>query len=217
MCPVDRRCSAVPRARGSIRADTSARRGECYARARVPLPTLICFTFASGVAAALASRGELRVSPRPPLLTRSFGAFAIATFWITLPVGLYFYVFHGDWFLLYLVDVQRVPSAVALIGFVLLEGVGSLGFALGASLTRSQRDVLGGAVVGLGVLAAGASVLAVRSRLQLVGTFAQWSGGFGLVPFDEAPTLPGAILGATVLLVGHGVVLARLSYGGRRG
>ncbi|MCB9599638.1 MAG: hypothetical protein H6721_33425 [Sandaracinus sp.] len=182
----------------------------------MPLPTLICLTFASGIAAALASRVELRVSPRPPLLTRSFGAFVIATGWVTVPVGLYFYVFHGDWFLLYTLDVEHIPSALALIGFVFLGGVGAIGFALGASLTRNQRDTLGGALAALGVLAGGATVLLARGRLGLVGDFTQWEGRFGLVPFDEAPTLQGAVLGAAILLVGHGFLLARLSFGGRR-
>lgn len=182
----------------------------------MPLPTLICITFASGVAAALASRVELRVSPRPPLLTRSFGAFAVGTMWITLPVGLYFYVFHGDWFLLYTIDVDRIPSALALVGFLLLGGVGALGFITGASLTRNQRDSLGGAVAAFGVLAGGAAVLVARERLAMVGTYAQWVGGFGLVPFAEGPALPGAILGGAIVFVGQAFVLARLSFGGRR-
>ena len=182
----------------------------------MPLPTLICLTFASGVAAALASRVELRVSPRPPLLTRSFGAFAIATAWITLPVGLYFYVFHGDWFLLYTVDVDRIPSALVLVGFLLLGGVGALGFVAGASLTRNQRDSIGGAVAAIAILAGGAAVLVARERLAVVGTYAQWSGGFGLVSFAEGPALQGVILGGAILVVGHAFVLARLSFGGRR-
>ena len=37
----------------------------------VPLPSLLCFVFAAGIAIALAGRSELRVSPRPVLLTSS--------------------------------------------------------------------------------------------------------------------------------------------------
>jgi hypothetical protein len=139
-----------------------------------------------------------------------------ATAWVTVPVGLYFYVFHGDWFLLYTVDVQRIPSALALVGFVLLGGIGALGFAAGANMVRNQRDTLGGIIAGFGVLAAAATLLVARDRLVLVGTHAQWEGRFGLEPFESGPALQGALLGAAVLVLGHVFLLMRLSFGGRR-
>ncbi|MEM9072054.1 MAG: hypothetical protein AAGE52_26345 [Myxococcota bacterium] len=183
----------------------------------MPLPTLICLAFASGIAAALAARVELRVSPRPPLLTQSFGAYLVFAMLVLVPVGVYFYVFHGDWFLLYTFDVSRVPSALALIGFLVLAGVGSLGFAVGASMVRGQRDTLGGILVGLSVLAAGAVAVVARDRLGVVGNFAQFEGGFGLKTFGSGPLMQGALTMGGILLVGAMFLLLRLRASGRRG
>ena len=61
-----------------------------------------------------------------------------------VPVSVYFYVFHGDWFLLYLFDVSRIPSAIAMVGFFVQAGlgapagdVGGLTLSLGTSLALS--------------------------------------------------------------------------------
>ena len=183
----------------------------------MPLPSLVCLAFASGMAAALAGRVELRVSPRPPLLTRSFSAYLVFALLVLVPVSVYFYVFHGDWFLLYLVDVRRVPSAVALLGFALEAAVGGLGFLLGASMVRSQRETAGGAIVGFGVLAAGAVFIVGRDRLAQVGTYAQYNGGFGLEPFTEGPLVQGAILMGAILVVGLASLLLRIHSSGKRG
>ena len=77
-----------------------------------------------GLAAALAGRQELRMSPRPIALTRSFGAYLSYVSLVVVPASAYFYAFHGDWFLHYTVDVERIPSAVALVGFVGQAGLG---------------------------------------------------------------------------------------------
>ncbi|MEO0326003.1 MAG: hypothetical protein AAF447_23840 [Myxococcota bacterium] len=181
----------------------------------MPLPTLVFFALASGVAAALAGRLELRLSPRAPLLTRSFGAYAIFAGLVLVPVSVYFYVFHGDWFLLYLLDVRKVPSAVAMVGFLLQLGLGALGFSFGASQVRAQRDGAAlGAVLALLVLAV-AVPFAARARLALVGSFAQFQGHFGLEPYGRGPLMQGAILMGAFLLVGLGALLLRLRLGGR--
>ena len=183
----------------------------------MPLPTLICLVFATGIAAALAARVELRVSPRPPLLTRSFAAFAVFTMLVPVPVGVYFYLFHGDWFLLYTLDVHGIPSALALLGFLVLGTIGALGFAVGASMVRGQRETLGGILVGLAVLAAGAVAVVARDRLGVVGTFAQYEGGFGLEAYGGGPLLQGGIVMGAVLLLGIVFLVWRLHLSGRRG
>lgn len=183
----------------------------------MPLPTLICLAFASGIAAALAARVELRVSPRPPLLTQSFGAYAVFALLVLVPVGVYFYLFHGDWFLLYAFDVERIPSALALVGFLLLGGVGALGFVVGASMVRGQRDALGGVLAGLSVLAAIGVAVVARERLGLVGTYAQFKGGFGLQPFGRGPLVQGTAAMSAILLAGILFLLLRLRAAGRRG
>ena len=105
----------------------------------MPLPTLLPIALGIGIATALVGGRELRMSPRHALLTATFKAFALFLALVLLPISVYFYVFHGDWFLLYTFDVRRIPSAVALIGFLVELALGVGGFAVGAQLARGQR------------------------------------------------------------------------------
>lgn len=183
----------------------------------MPMPTLLCLALASGVAAALAGRSELRVSPRPALLTRSAAAYGLFAGLVMVPVSIYFYVFHGDWFLLYLVDVRRIPSAIALIGFILEILVGAGGFAAGAALVRGQREraaVVLGSLAGVGAIAV---VIAGRDRLAVVGSYAQFHGGFGLEPWGSGVLLQGTLAMTLILAIGLTYLLVRLHMGGRRG
>ena len=102
--------------------------------------------FAAGIAIALAGRSEIRVSPRPVLLTTSATALLLYASLLVVPVGVYFYVLHGDWFLLYTIDVQRIPSALALVGFILVVGVGSLMTTLARCCRPAPPDAIGGFV-----------------------------------------------------------------------
>lgn len=165
----------------------------------------------------MAGRSELRVSPRPALLTRTFGAHAIFLATLVVPISVYFYVFHGDWYLLYLVDVRRVPSAFALLSFMAHGAIGSGGFLAGASLIRAQKEVVA-ALLGSGPLvgAVAFGVLA-RSRLAVVGSYAQFHRGFGLKPFAESALLEGAALMTLVLVVGLLALVFRIHWGTRRG
>ncbi len=183
----------------------------------VPLPTLICLAFATGIIAALAGRVELRVSPRPALLTRSFLAYMVFTTSVLVPIAIYFYVFHGDWFLLYTIDVNQIPSALALVGFVVLALVGAAGFVLGSVMVRGQRDTLGMLLVALAVVGAVGIAIIARDRLSVVGTYAQYEGSFGLEDFSEGPLVQGAGLMGAILLVGIIALVGRLHVSGRRG
>jgi hypothetical protein len=183
----------------------------------LPLPSLLCIAFASGVASAIAGRSELRVSPRPALLTRSFGAYAIFLSVLLVPISVYFYVFHGDWYLLYLVDVRRVPSALALLSFMGHVALGAAGFLLGAGMVRSQRDVLAGLSAGA-VTALGVGVFGLaRARLSVVGTYAQYHRGFGLAPITESGLLDGGVLMSVLLVIGLAALLFRVHWGTRKG
>ena len=181
------------------------------------MPTLLLLALGSGVAAAIASRRELRVSPRHALLSRGFGAYMVFVVLVLVPVSAYFYVFHGDWSLLYWFDVRRIPSAVALVGFLLEGAIGAGGYLLGAGLVRSQRDTVGGAVVGGAVLAALGVVILARERLSDVGSYAQYRGGFGLEPYSGGAVFRGTLLMTGVLVAGLAYLLVRLYFGGRRG
>lgn len=180
----------------------------------MPLPTQLLLTFVTGVAAALAARTELRVSPRPALLCQSFAAYLAYAALVLVPVSLYFYVFHGDWYLMYLLDVQRVPSALVLVGCGVQLALGTGGFLLGAILIRAQRDQIAGAAIGLGVAAAAAVVALARDRLSLVGTYAQFQGDFGLKEYGGA-LLQGSLWMTLWVVLGLGFLLYRLGVAAR--
>lgn len=180
----------------------------------MPLPTLVFLALGIGVAAALAGGTELRLSPRHALLTNSFMAFAMFLGLVLLPASAYFYIFHGDWFLLYTIDVNRIPSAMALVGFILEAGVGMAGFSLGAGLARSQRSRAGIVAVAVCLLLCGSVVLVWPERLSMVGTLAQYRGGFGLTDYGGS-LLQGAMAMAGFIVVGGVFLVLRIRLGGR--
>jgi len=157
------------------------------------------------------------VSPRPPLLSRSFFAWVSFAVLVLVPVSVYFYAFHGDWFLLYLIDMRQIPSALAMIGFAIEVLIGAGGFVLGSVLIRGQRDTLAGGLAVLFVALSIAVVPAAGERLSQVGSFAQYNGGFGLTPYGSGSLMTGTLAMGTILVLGLGVLLGRLYLGSRRG
>lgn len=181
----------------------------------MPLFTQILLTFATGLAAALAARTDLRVSPKPAAFSRAFLAYLMYAGLVLVPVSVYFYLFHGDWFLLYLVDTGRVPSAVALVGCLLQLTIGAGGFLAGASLVRTQRDPWLGAAIGASVALAFGILPLARHRLSVVGTYAQYQGDFGLSAYGGA-LLQGTLWMSLWMCLGLGYLLYRLGPGTRR-
>jgi hypothetical protein len=175
----------------------------------------VFLAFGIGLGAALLGAAELRLSPRHALLSSSFRAFALFLVLLILPVSVYFYVFHGDWFLLYSVDVRRVPSALALLGFVAEVGLGVVGFMIGSAMARAQRMGLGYALSAVCFPLAVAVALIWPERLRSVGTFAQYRGDFGLQPYGGPLMQAGAAMGG-VLLVGAAFLLVRIAASRRR-
>ena len=106
----------------------------------MPIPFLVFLSFAAGAATAVAGRSEVRSSPRPVLLTRALQGYVIFAILVLIPASAYFYIFHGDWSLLYWVDTSTVPSAVALLLFVAELGLGILGYLIAALAVRNHRD-----------------------------------------------------------------------------
>ena len=182
----------------------------------MPLSSLVFFAFSVGIASAFAGGSELRLSPRHALGTNSFFAFAAFLVLLVIPVSVYFYIFHGDWFLHYIVDVRRIPSALALLGFALEGGIGVLGFVVGAVLARGQRVAAGGAVIGACFLAGLSIYLMVPDRLAVVGTYAQFRGSFGLSEYSGA-ILRGGLAMACYLILGTAFLLLRIRLGLKRG
>ncbi len=181
----------------------------------MPLLTQLLLTFATGLAAALAARADLRVSPKPAAFSRAFLAYLLYAGLVLIPASIYFYVFHGDWYLLYLVDTVRVPSAVALVGCGFEFGLGAGGFLLGASMVRSQRESWLGAAIAVSVGLSGVVIALGQQRLSVVGTFVQYQGDFGLAAYGGA-LLQGTLWMTLWMGLGLGYLLYRLGPGGRR-
>ncbi len=181
----------------------------------MPLPPLLAFALLTGLLASLAGRQELRMSPRPIVLTRGFASYVSYACLVVVPISVYFYVFHGDWFLLYVFDVDRIPSAIALIGFVLEAGLGALAFLLGAALVRNQREVVVAVLAGVVAILGAVAVLLYTDRLGQVGTHAQFHGQFGLTGYSDGPLLTGALAMGGVSVIGLAFLLGRLWVTGR--
>lgn len=181
----------------------------------MPLPSLVLFTFVSGLLAALAGRADLRVNPKPIARSPAFFAYLFYPALVLVPVSLYFFVFHGDWYVLYLLDTARVPSALVLVACLCEVGVGALGFWLGGLLIRAQREQWAGVLVGVvGSLGLAVVPLAYR-RLSVVGSYAQFQGDFGLEPYGGA-LLHGSLWMTLWLLVSLGFLVYRLGPGAQR-
>jgi hypothetical protein len=182
----------------------------------LPLPTLIFVAFGCGIAAAMAARIELRMSIRPVLLTNSFTVFLIFLILVLVPTSVYFYVFHGDWFLLYLINVHRIPSALALIVFIFEASFGVLGFAIGAMLARGQQHTVATVLIALSIIASIAVIFVCPDRLAVVGNYAQYHGDFGLVAYRSSSVIKGSITMGIGLIAGIAFLVASLSYRGPR-
>lgn len=133
-----------------------------------------------------------------------------------VPVSAYFYMFHGDWFLLYLADTERVPSALALLGGVVEIALGAVGFLLGASLVRTQREQWAGAAIGAALSLALGMLPVVRQRLMVVGSYRQFHGDFGHGTYGGA-LFQGTLVMSLWMVVGLAFLVYRLGPGARRG
>ena len=181
----------------------------------MPFTTLSLLGVGIGAAAAVAGSTELRVSPRPALLSDCFAAYGAFLVLLLLPTSAYFYLFHGDWFLLYTVDVRRLPSALVLFGAIAQAGLGLLGFFCAASCVRSARTGWALALVASCAVAAVAVVFVVPERLRVVGSFRQYWGGFGLEPYGGS-LLQGALAMGAFLVYGAVYLLVRIRRGQMR-
>ena len=182
----------------------------------MPLPTALLLTFATGLLSALAGRAEIKLSPKHALLTKAFGAFMLFVCCVLVPVTVYFYVFHGDWFLLYLVDSSLIPSAIALLGFIAQALIGIAGFSVGASFLRTQRETSAAVLAGLAVFVGGLIPALLHDRLSVVGTFAQFDRSFGLVDFSQSSLFFGVFGMNAIAVLGLVFLLGRVWLGERR-
>jgi hypothetical protein len=174
----------------------------------LPLLFLLFVAIATGALSAHAGRDEVRQSADPIWRMESFLAYAIFVGLVLLPTTLYFYAFHGDWFLLYWVDTSRAPWTWGMLATLLLVGGAFLGFRLGAALCRASRDEAARRAT-IAVLLFALTVWPLAwSRLSLVGTHRQFTRRYGLIEFfSSAPFYAGL----TMLIIG-GIAFASVVF-----
>ena len=153
----------------------------------MPLLFLLLIAFATGALSAYSGRDELRHSSDPVWRMETFLAYALFVTLVLVPTAIYFYVFHGDWFLFYWVDTARAPWFWGLMGAALLLGAALLGFWIGLALCRASRDLATRRITIGSVLMALAVWPLAWSRLSVVGSHRQFSRDYGLTTFFASP------------------------------
>jgi hypothetical protein len=166
----------------------------------LPLFFLLFMSFVTGAFAAYAGRDELRHNGGAMWRAESFLAYLLFFLLALLPTAIYFYVFHGDWFLFYWVNTGQAPWLWGALTAVLLCGAGLAGFGLGAALCRGSRDTTARRLGTLGtILAVGVWPLAWQ-RLSRVGTYRQYDREYGLTPYFESAAFFSGIAMLLVLI-----------------
>ncbi len=174
----------------------------------LPLLFLLFVAIATGALSAYAGRDEIRHSGEAMWRSEAFLAYGLFVGLVLLPTVIYFYVFHGDWFLFYWIDTERARWVWGLVAVLLLFGAAFAGFRLGVAFCRASRDVAARRIT----LAAGLMALAVWpvawERLSVVGSHRQFTREYGLLDFFSSPTFYSGL----AMLVAASVAFAWLVY-----
>ncbi len=176
----------------------------------MPLLFLLLIAFATGALSAYAGRDELRHSSDPVWRMETFLAYTLFVTLVLLPTAIYFYVFHGDWFLFYWVDTARAPWFWGLLGAVLLLGAASLGFRIGLALCRASRDLTTRRITVGTVLVALAIWPLAWSRLSAVGSHRQFWRDYGLMNFFSSPAFYSGFAMALIIVLAFGWLIYRV-------
>jgi len=128
-------------------------------------------------------------------------AYGLFVGFVLLPTVVYFYVFHGDWFLFYWVDTGRAPWVWGMVAVLLLFGAAFAGFRVGAVACRASRDAVARRVSILTLAGALAVWPLAWSRLSVVGSHRQFARGYGLVGFFSSAAFYSGLAMITVVVV----------------
>jgi uncharacterized membrane-anchored protein len=183
----------------------------------LPLLFLLFIAIATGALSAYAGLDEVRHSSDPVWRMESFLAFALFVGFVLLPTAIYFYVFHGDWFLFYWVDTGHAPWAWGLLVVLLLLGSASLGFVLGATLCRASRNVAARRIALGAILIALAVWPLAWARLSVVGSYRQFTRDYGLVSFFASPAFYSGLAMLIIIGLAFGSALYRIDRNTRAG
>lgn len=161
--------------------------------------------FAIGALLAWSQRGahlSEAVARRATWVVSLFAALVFA------PASGYFLLFAADWSYAYLVDPQRIPSAIQLTLIVGNAASVLAGFTLArrAAASRSPRAMVASLAAPLTLTLA--AVLALGSRLSVDASYAQFQGGYGAKPLTGGP-LGAAILWMDALVVAGAALAGR--------
>ncbi len=168
----------------------------------MPIVLLVLFGFLLGVTFAWMARAELGRVDAPIVATRPFNVVLGFAALVYGPVAGYFVAFHGDWSYGYVLAWRRVPSAVDL-ALVLAAGCSVIiGLAAAAHAARARRLSVVGWLVLLPTAASVFAIAAAAPRLAVSATYAQYHGGFGVVPIGSSALGRGVLLMGLVVLSG---------------
>jgi hypothetical protein len=166
----------------------------------VPILLAVLAGFLFGVAFAWVARAELAKIDAPIVATRPFNVVLGFVASVYAPLLGYFVAFHGDWSYGYAVAWSRIPSAVDL-ALVIVAGCSVLiGMAASAHVARARRLQ---ALAWLGAIPATAFAFVLvggAARLSVSATYAQYHGGFGVLPI-ESSSLGRSVLAMAIVLV----------------
>ncbi len=176
----------------------------------MPLLFLLFIAIATGALCAHAGRDEVRHSADPIWRTEAFLAFTLFVGLVLLPTAMYFYVFHGDWFLFYWVDTGHTSWFWGMLTVLLLLGSAVLGFGLGAALCRASRDSAARRIA-FGAIFIGLAVWPLAwDRLSVVGSYRQFSRDYGLLAFLASPPFYAGLVMLLILGVAFGSAVYRI-------
>jgi hypothetical protein len=161
--------------------------------------------FLLGVAFAWAAADEIASDPTSVLGSRALVVAVLFGVLVFAPASGYFVAFDGDWAFAYLVNTQRMPSAVVLALVLVDASAVPAGFLFAAPHARRRRigTVLTlAAVPGLLTLLC---MLIFSRRLGVAGTWSQFHGDFGTrsvagTPLGWALLWMNGVLGVAVAL-----------------
>ena len=167
----------------------------------MPLLFLLFVAIATGGLSAYAGRDEIRHSGEAMWRTEAFLAYALFVGLVLLPTVIYFYVFHGDWFLFYWIDTGRTPWVWGFVAVLLVLGGAFGGFRIAVALCRASRDVAARRITIVAALMGIAVWPLAWQRLSVVGSHRQFTRDYGLLGFFSSPAF---YSGLAMLLVACG-------------
>lgn len=164
----------------------------------------------TGVLAANAGREEVRHSADPLWRMEAFLAYAIFVTMVLLPTVIYFYAFHGDWFLSYSIETERAPWAWGIVTVTVVAGLSVLGFRLGALLCREGRDTLLRRTAIVGFAAAVAVWPTLWHRIRVVGSHREFTRDYGLTGYFQSPAFYAGMVMLILLVASFAWVVYRV-------